>query len=454
MSQETLAQLRAGQLKLKGTTRLNLSCGLTEVPPEIFDLADALEVLDLSNNQLSSLPPEMARLSKLRVLFCSDNLFTELPAVLGQCASLEMIGFRANQIHTVDGAALPAVLRWFILTDNHISEMPSALGRCHRLQKLMLSGNRLSTLPEEMVACENLEMIRIASNQFKKLPDWFFKLPRLTWLALAGNPCATGAEQDSTSSASANDVDDIHWSTLTLDTKLGEGASGIIHKATWQPSSGEPPRSVAVKLFKAAMTSDGLPSSEMAASLAVGAHPNLIEILGRVTGHPAGTPGLVMSLVDPSFINLAGPPSFASCTRDVYAEGTHFSLPVVLRMATGMASAAQQLHARGIMHGDLYAHNVLWNEAGHCLLGDFGAASFYDRAGEGEGTNAHRMEQLEVRAFACFLEELLTHGEAEQDEQPVIEALWALHAKCDAKVLTDRPSFAEIGDRLREFASN
>ena len=41
---DTLAQLRAGQLT--GITRLDLACGLTEFPREIFDLADSLEVLN------------------------------------------------------------------------------------------------------------------------------------------------------------------------------------------------------------------------------------------------------------------------------------------------------------------------------------------------------------------------------------------------------------------------
>ena len=79
----TLEKLRAG--KLAGCTRLNLSCGLREFPREIFDLADTLEILDLSGNELSSLPDDLPRLHKLRILFCSNNLFTELPEVLGRC---------------------------------------------------------------------------------------------------------------------------------------------------------------------------------------------------------------------------------------------------------------------------------------------------------------------------------------------------------------------------------
>jgi Leucine-rich repeat (LRR) protein len=86
----TLDQLRTGQLA--GITRLDLSAGLTEFPSEIFDLADSLEILNLSGNKLSALPDDLPRLHKLRVLFCSDNQFTSLPAVLGQCKLLSMIG--------------------------------------------------------------------------------------------------------------------------------------------------------------------------------------------------------------------------------------------------------------------------------------------------------------------------------------------------------------------------
>lgn len=91
---DTLAKLRAGQLA--GLKRLDLSCGLTEFPQEIFQLADTLEILNLSGNALSRLPDDLHRLTRLRILFCSDNQFTELPACLGQCQQLSMIGFKAG----------------------------------------------------------------------------------------------------------------------------------------------------------------------------------------------------------------------------------------------------------------------------------------------------------------------------------------------------------------------
>ena len=78
---QTIAQLRSGELA--GISHLKLACGLTTFPREIFELADTLEILDLSGNALSELPDDFARLSKLRIVFCSNNQFTELPEVLG-----------------------------------------------------------------------------------------------------------------------------------------------------------------------------------------------------------------------------------------------------------------------------------------------------------------------------------------------------------------------------------
>nr|WP_310421862.1 hypothetical protein [Chamaesiphon sp. VAR_48_metabat_135_sub] len=43
---ETIDLLRSGQLQ--GIKRLDLAAGLTEFPIEIFDLADSLEILNLS----------------------------------------------------------------------------------------------------------------------------------------------------------------------------------------------------------------------------------------------------------------------------------------------------------------------------------------------------------------------------------------------------------------------
>lgn len=441
----TLEQLRSGALA--GITRLSLRAGLTTFPPEIYSLADSLEILDLSDNQLCTLPDDLPRLHKLRVIFCSNNPFTTLPAVLGRCPALTMIGFKSCRIEQVPAAALPAGLRWLILTDNCLEALPDALGQCIQLEKLMLAGNRLRSLPDSLAQCRQLALLRIAANQLGGLPDWLASLPKLAWLAYAGNPFCLPLEQDA---SQADELSDIPWHQLQVGALLGEGASGHIYQAGLaDPLTPGEQTSVALKLFKGGITSDGLPRCEMAAALQAGQHAGLIPLLGRLRGHPQMREGLVMAQIDEGFDNLAQPPSLASCTRDVYPADRGFSLPVVLRIASTIAAVARHLHQRGILHGDLYGHNVLYRQDGCTLLSDFGAASFYDP----DKAIAVALQQIEVRAFGYLLQELLAHCPAEYVAQPARSALATLQAACLATVPAQRPLFTDIAPRLEAICA-
>lgn len=421
----TLQQLESGALA--GATRLDLACGLREFPQAIYGLADTLEVLNLTGNALAALPDDLPRLKKLKVVFCSNNAFRHLPEVLGACPHLEMVGFKANRIAEVAASALPAKLRWLILTDNQLAAVPAALGERPALQKLMLAGNRLEALPESLAQCARLELLRIASNQLSALPGWLTQLPALAWLAYAGNPLPAALQRPAPAQRP------VSFSRLQLGRALGEGASGQIVQARLDGQT-----ELALKLYKGVLTSDGSPLDEMAACLAAGEHPALIPLHGQLCDDPQGRLGLLMALIDPAFQNLAGPPSLASCSRDVYPAGLRLAPAEALRMAAQVASACAHLHARGVMHGDLYAHNLLWRAGGDCLLGDFGAASFHAADG---GPQALALERLEVRAFGILLGELL--GLAGIDDERLAQLQQACLGNPPA-----RPRFAELAALL------
>jgi len=434
---ETLNELRSGQLA--GSKRLNISCSLTQFPSEIYALADSLEILDLSNNHLRALPNEFERLKHLKIVFFTNNDFEAIPEVLSQCPDLKMVSFKSNQIASVGEYALPQKLRWLILTDNKIEKLPASFGSMSHLQKLMLAGNRLQSLPEAMAECKRLELIRLSANQLQVLPPWLFTLPRLSWLAYAGNPLCN---RDATTKPVLRDID---WSELTLGEILGQGASGVIYQGLWTTQLAQ--QEVAIKIFKGEITSDGLPTDEMAASLAAGCHDNLVNVLGKLRNVPQEKLGLVFSFIPPHYKNLGQPPDFDTCTRDTYSASASFSLPVILRITKGIASAATHLHAKGIMHGDLYAHNILVDETGHSLLGDFGAASFYDK---NDVVIGQSLERLEVMAFGCLLEDMLDRCTLQESYEyyKAVEILRCLQQECLKPVLSQRPGFTEIGERL------
>jgi hypothetical protein len=428
---QTLDQLRSGALS--GAVSLKLSEGLTRFPEEIYELAETLERLDLTGNKLTELPADFGRLKKLKIFFCSNNLFTVLPEVLGDCPMLDMVGFKANKIETIPARSLNASLRWLILTDNCIAAVPAAIGQCTKMQKLMLAGNRLTELPIELRNCRNLSLLRISANRLSELPGWLLTMPRLSWLAFSGNPFSINAF--------ASSLPFVKWGELHIHHVLGEGASGVIYKGVKHGEAEE--KEVAVKIFKGAVTSDGLPADEINTCIAAGLHSGLVQLTGQIHGHPEGKKGLVMELIDKRFYNLGLPPSFDSCTRDVFKAGMSLTIEQVIKTAGTIASVARQLHSKGIMHGDLYAHNTLIDDEGNTLFGDFGAACFYDLS---DTKTAFALERLEVMAFGWLLDDLLGLCSLTEKNETII-ALKKLRDACVVEDVLGRPGFEflEVG---------
>ena len=412
----TLEELRSG--KLEGSKQLKIQEGLLEFPEELFSLCDSLELLDLSGNLLSDLP-DLSRFKKLKIAFFSQNSFEKIPDVFKACSNLYMLGFKSNAITVFDEDILPLSISWLILTENRLTALPLSIGKLHKLQKFAVAGNRLKSLPNSMRECKNLELLRLSANELEEIPEWLFTLPKLAWFAFSGNPC-------SISKGSSLNV--VAYKDIELDTLLGEGASGKIYRA----HSPLFKSLVAVKLFKGAVTSDGYAKDEMNACMMAGEHPNLIKVLARVEHKHLG---LILEYISKEYITLGNPPNFETCTRDTYEEDSSFSSEEILVIAKSIAGAAGHLHSKGIVHGDLYAHNILYNQKDNAYLGDFGAASFYD-----VGSEKH--ERLDVLAYGHLLEDLLTR--CLDRESKLYKNLVVLQERCQVHDPKKRPLFCEM----------
>jgi hypothetical protein len=389
----TLAQLKSGQLA--GITRLTLSENLSRFPTEILSLADSLEILDLSNNQLSALPNELKQLTKLKIIFASNNQFKTLSESLGQCESLEMVGFKSNKINHVPAESLPAKLRWLILTDNKLSNLPDSLGERPKLQKLALAGNQLTQLPGNLTQLTNLELVRISANQLTECPDQLLALPKLAWLAFSGNPFTC-------SDIDIQSVPLVPYSSFALQNVIGQGASGIISKAVWNKPTDDFPDDIAVKVFKGEVTSDGYPEDELQACLKVGGHASLVKSLAQV--NEKGCLALVMQLIPEHYSNLGLPPDFDTFTRDTFEVGFTLSIEKISKIVKQMQSVFVHLHENQVSHGDLYAHNTLFDQDANIIFGDFGAATMYHMLNEKQQA---QVQQIERRALNYFIEDLL-----------------------------------------------
>lgn len=457
MSEADIVFTRIKEAEKSFSKTLDLSnLNLQSFPTEILALKDHLELLNLGGNKISALPKDISCMTNLKILFFAGNSFKQIPKVLGTMNSLRMLSFKSNEVETIEEESLNLNLKWLILTDNKIKSLPESIGRLKSLRKLMLAGNKLKRLPIELSDCRELELIRLAANELEELPDWLLTLPRLSWLAVAGNPCVDGISPP----ASCLSIDQQN---IQMGEKLGEGASGVVYKAILNQNDImgiSDTVSVAVKLFRAAATSDGLPEDEMKAASAIGRHSNIQQVLGQIgrgkvaiedDSRTKQQPGLVFTLIDPAYSVLGGPPSFDSITRDTYPAQTTFPLPYLLEVARGIASAGAHLVTLGIMHGDLYAHNILVNRSGHAILGDFGAASFYRPGSSGD---AELFQRIEVRAFGCLLEELVDRADDSDTSRPILQLLRNITYRCLDEDVRSRPTFAVISEQLDKLATS
>ena len=91
---------------------------LTTLPDTALDGAASVKELDLSNNQLESLPASITKFENLEVLKLENNRLTSLPPEIGQLTKLRILD----------------------LGNNRLEQLPSELANLSQLTELKLNG--------------------------------------------------------------------------------------------------------------------------------------------------------------------------------------------------------------------------------------------------------------------------------------------------------------------------
>ena len=74
---------------------------LETIPDQVFRYAKTLEELHLDANQISVLPKDLFKLTKLRQLTLSDNEIKKLPANIGSLVSLIQFDISKNDLEEI-----------------------------------------------------------------------------------------------------------------------------------------------------------------------------------------------------------------------------------------------------------------------------------------------------------------------------------------------------------------
>lgn len=199
LQDEGLTELPPEIGHLKNLETLNLGCyrhelyyssghnQLTCLPPEIGCLIQ-LQSLTLRNNCLTTFPLEIGRLTQLRVLDLSKNKLTILSPEIGQLTELRELDLGGNRLTSLPPAIGQLTqLQSLYLHDNHLTVFPPEIGQLTTLQELYLYGNGLTALPSEIGLLSRLQLLDLGFNGLTALSPEVVHLTGLQYLILQFN---------------------------------------------------------------------------------------------------------------------------------------------------------------------------------------------------------------------------------------------------------------------------
>lgn len=172
--------------------------GLREVPAEVFELKHLRE-LDLSENQIRHIPPELAemKLDRLVLWDCplrDVNGCQNLDLDWSQYKRIEDIspeqvqGFRVEKLEKLENLSANFLhIKDLILARCHMRKIPSILSKFVNLRSLDLSRNRITDLPDHLAKLKKLKKLIVHTNRIQEIPEAISQLTELRELVLYNN---------------------------------------------------------------------------------------------------------------------------------------------------------------------------------------------------------------------------------------------------------------------------
>ncbi|MFH4976638.1 hypothetical protein AB6A40_003347 [Gnathostoma spinigerum] len=164
LSENRLSELPACMCELSFMETLRVQrCALRSIPPNINSL-HSLSYLDLSGNQLSSIPVALFSLN-LSILILAGNQIEHIPREIRQMADcLRDLDASCNRLRSVPAdLSLLKSLRVLNLRNNRLKQLPSEISRL-QLRSLDISENELTDLPTDLRFMQCLVELKADSN--------------------------------------------------------------------------------------------------------------------------------------------------------------------------------------------------------------------------------------------------------------------------------------------------
>eukprot|EP01147_Barroeca_monosierra_P008698 gene8698-1087_t len=131
--------------------------------PEL--LTSRLRVLNLNDNNLTALPPNIGLIKTLETLSVDNNLLTELPPEISNLSNLQVLSAKGNSIIKLPDCLCDMTsLESANFIDNCIEYIPVNITLCKRLQYLDLSLNHIQAFDWRLLKRTSLKRLIVERN--------------------------------------------------------------------------------------------------------------------------------------------------------------------------------------------------------------------------------------------------------------------------------------------------
>ncbi|KAM4046749.1 leucine-rich repeat and calponin homology domain-containing protein 1 isoform 1-T1 [Anomaloglossus baeobatrachus] len=158
---------------------LNLSARkLKEFPRTsgCHDLSDTVQA-DFSKNRLTEVPVEVCHFVSLEALNLYQNCIKVIPDTLANLQMLTYLNISRNQLSSLPACLCGLPLKVLIASNNKLGFLPEEIGQLQQLMELDISCNEITSLPQQIGLLKALRELNIRRNYLKVLPQEIVDLP-------------------------------------------------------------------------------------------------------------------------------------------------------------------------------------------------------------------------------------------------------------------------------------
>mmetsp|Transcript_9559 Transcript_9559/g.23950 ORF Transcript_9559/g.23950 Transcript_9559/m.23950 type:complete len:921 (-) Transcript_9559:278-3040(-) len=177
--------------RLASVTEMDLSSNCLRIIPAEFGMLTNLTSLDLSHNRITLLPHEISNLTSLKAVTLAHNRVAHIPDSLATLTRITHLSLRCNCLIKLPPSFGKLVrLKVVDLQNNFLVEIPP----CKKLQRLLaldMRNNQLTSVPDTILHCTSLKELYIGHNQLREFPSSLAQLSNLQKLHMEGNHIAS-----------------------------------------------------------------------------------------------------------------------------------------------------------------------------------------------------------------------------------------------------------------------